>query len=423
MRLTSIRPAVIGLVGALALGLVGAPVPARAATATVDVSPIGYISGAQTRLVGSADLVVLPSGERVVVDAQIDEVQVFASDASGNVAPSRVIAGAATGLDSPRSVTAGPDGTLYVGQISAAGSSVLVFAPGATGNVAPTSVLSGANTGLSWPTGLALDSTGRLYVANRSADSVTVYAPGVSGNSLPLRQISGANTGLADPESVLIKEDGSLLVGNGAGGAGTITHYASGATGNATPIGTIGGTTAGLVYPWSLALDSAGDLYVADSDGFAGPHRITVFAPDADGDVAPLLRLTGGNTDLDSPSGVAVLPDRRVVVSCNGGSGRLLTFAPLIPLLPGKVRKLEVAGSETARKRTISWAAPSTGGEPTRYLLTVSRGSKAVVQARTTKTRLTLDTAKLKAGTYALAVRAQNATGKGPVARTTFTVR
>ena len=52
-------------------------------------------------------------------------------------------------------------------------------------NVAPTRTIAGAATGLSSPAAIAMDNGGRLYVANAGANSVSVYAANASGNAAP----------------------------------------------------------------------------------------------------------------------------------------------------------------------------------------------------------------------------------------------
>jgi sugar lactone lactonase YvrE len=73
-----------------------------------------------------------------------------------------------------------------------------VYAAGANGNVAPSRVIAGSNTGLQTPTGVALDSAGNIYVSTNANKSVVVFAASASGNATPIRTIAGTNTGLAN---------------------------------------------------------------------------------------------------------------------------------------------------------------------------------------------------------------------------------
>src|SRR6202035_2159799 len=118
----------------------------------------------------------------------------YGPGASGDAAPIRTLAGAATGLDRNDDISLMPDGTLYVGnlQSSTGYGTVLVFAPGASGDVAPEAVVTGPATGLGTVVdGVGVDATGMLYADNSVTGTIEVFAPGASGNVAPLRTISG----------------------------------------------------------------------------------------------------------------------------------------------------------------------------------------------------------------------------------------
>ena len=177
-----------------------------------------------------------------VADYDANAIFVFAAGVSGNVAPIRTIAGAATELSEPSGVTFDSAGDLYV----ANGGSVLKFSKNANGNVAPLATLSGSNTGIGYIISVSFDPTGRLIVAEDAA--VSIFAKGASGNTAPVAIISGAKTGLA-----------------------TVT-------------------TAGV--------DATGKIYATVIHNFKKSY-VRVFANTANGDVAPLRTLAGPNTHVD----------------------------------------------------------------------------------------------------------------------------
>jgi hypothetical protein len=76
------------------------------------------------------------------------QVSVFPARASGNVAPSRVIAGPLTQIGPPgelnNKIAVSADGRLFVAE---ANDSILVFAPGAVGNVAPAQIIQDSTIG------------------------------------------------------------------------------------------------------------------------------------------------------------------------------------------------------------------------------------------------------------------------------------
>src|SRR5207247_143786 len=169
---------------------------------------------------------------------------------------------------------------LYV--VNSGANSVAAYAPGASGDAAPTAVIhGGSHTGLNGPPGSALDAAGNIYGANYYGSSITVYAPGASGNATPTTTIAGSNTGLSWPWGIARDAAGNLYVVNSwsSSGSTSITVYAAGASGNATPSATITGNNTGLSGPHGIALDAAGRLYVANG----GSNTITVYAPGTTG--------------------------------------------------------------------------------------------------------------------------------------------
>ena len=59
----------------------------------------------------------------------------------------------------------------------------------------------------------------------------------------------------------------------------------------------------GLSVPVDLNFDSSHNIYVANRNG----NSVTVYAPNANGNVAPIRTITGSNTQLSAPSGLALL--------------------------------------------------------------------------------------------------------------------
>jgi len=81
--------------------------------------------------------------------------------------------------------------------------SVTVYPQTANGNVAATRTLSGAATGLATPEGIAVDlANNEFFVVDNGANSITAYALTAAGNTPPLRSISGAATGLNLPIAI-----------------------------------------------------------------------------------------------------------------------------------------------------------------------------------------------------------------------------
>jgi hypothetical protein len=116
------------------------------------------------------------------------------------------------------------------------------------------------------PTGIAVGSDGRVYISSQGDSSVVVYAPGARGLARPIRRI-GPGSGLVSPEGIALDSRGGLLVASGQHrtvGKGSITVYAPGATGDAAPVRVIAGVHTGLDQPSAIAVGPRGRLIVVN---------------------------------------------------------------------------------------------------------------------------------------------------------------
>jgi sugar lactone lactonase YvrE len=238
-----------------------------------NVAPVRTISGLATGLDEPGDVKVDAAGDLYTANFLADTVTEYAPGASGNASPICTISGSNPGLDRPDDISLAPDGTLYVGNN---GNSVVdVFAPGACGNVSPLRVIGGSATGLTnadGVDGLGVDATGTLYADNTGGATVQVFAPGANGNVAPVRSIGGSMTGLGGPDDIVVSFSGQLYVSNGfSTGTNSVTVYAPGANGNVAPVQQIQGSSTGFGNPDDLGLDAVGDIYVTDGKASAGP--------------------------------------------------------------------------------------------------------------------------------------------------------
>ena len=121
---------------------------------TLKGSVTGLFPVGQAFPLGQSGIDVDPSTNELYVynvsDAGAAQVSVFASKAFGNVAPVRVISGAATGITGPgflvgaNKIALSSDGRLFVAEPN---NRILVFAPGASGDAAPSQVIQDATIG------------------------------------------------------------------------------------------------------------------------------------------------------------------------------------------------------------------------------------------------------------------------------------
>jgi hypothetical protein len=200
-----------------------------------------------------------------------EEIQVFASGASGTPSPKRTIAGGATDLTCTEAEAVDSTNDLYVSNWGAAcgggPNNIVVFAPHANGNAAPIQMIAGDQTGITGPINLALGADGNIYVANEIAGGssptfdILVFPVNANGNVAPIRTLQTGSYG----GTIALGTNGEMYVGLGPSIAGIdrnlssqggIAVYAPGASGNEPPIGYVGQVMESqayriaLQYPW-----------------------------------------------------------------------------------------------------------------------------------------------------------------------------
>jgi len=238
----------------------------------------------------------------------------YVNFAEGNSAPIATIAGQNTGLTAGAGQVALDNaGNIYVIKPAFSNQGIAVYDRGATGDVAPIATISGSNTQISQPNGIAVDGSGKIYVANFGGpnSSITVYSPGSNGNVAPIAVISGPNTGVVGPQALAVTPDGTVYVCNELS---AVTIFAPGANGNIFPQRTISGNNTGLYNPNGIAVDSDGDIFISVT-GQAKPDAILVFAPGANGNVAPKAIITGDQTGLNYPFAMTIIPPPSLVLN------------------------------------------------------------------------------------------------------------
>src|SRR5471032_2635482 len=111
-----------------------------------------------------------------------------------------------------------------------------------------------------------------------------------------------------------------------SGGSGSVTAYALAANGDAAPLQTISGSNTGLSDPQGIAVSGTHKMYVPNHL----VDSLTVFAKGAHGNVAPVKTISGSNTGLDRPNGVALDTSLNIYVANNfttQGQGSVTVYA------------------------------------------------------------------------------------------------
>jgi hypothetical protein len=291
----------------------------KAFIANADAAPAATISGANTTLKGNAFMTLDAGADRLYV-ANTGDLSVVIFDGVStktgtvNIAPTRFIAGTATGLLQPTDVALdkGRD-MLYV----ADDIEIFVFnsasASTTNGNVPFARDISPGFA----VSAIFLDATNnRLFVADQAADAIAIFdnASTLNGPVKATRVIQGVATHLAVPSGVVVDGAGRLIVsnvGNGTTIPPTITIYANAAIadGNVPPVAEITGSNTGMVTPDQIVVDrnGTGTLYNADP----GAARIAAFANlnTANSNIAPTRSINGTSTGMtvgSQPVGVAL---------------------------------------------------------------------------------------------------------------------
>jgi hypothetical protein len=278
-----------------------------------NVAPERVISGPDTGLNTPGDVKVNAAGEvfasNFAENTGTSSITVYAPQASGDASPICTITGPDTGLLHNDDMSIEPDGTLVVGNFQdAAGDpgAITVYPAGSCGDVAPVRTIAGSSTGFNQVDGVGADAAGTIFAASTQNDSIQVFAPGSNGNVAPEFTISGASSHVDKPDDVVVGFDGKLYVSNGFNATvPSVTVYAPGAQGNAAPLADIAGSSTLMQEPDDLAVDSAGAVYVTDASAIHGP-AVLEWTAGATGNVAPNALLQGASTTFNAPEGVFV---------------------------------------------------------------------------------------------------------------------
>jgi sugar lactone lactonase YvrE len=323
----SITTRIASLASALALALGGTVLlTAPANAADIDPAPINTIIGSNVDLWAGEGLAVATDGTIYVSRWTQGDVLVYAPGATANALPEFVI----TGLIYPTGVALDPAGNLWVAErnVRRSGDGAIVeFAVGADGSATPLRDIEGLTTTLNDPTGITFDSAGNLYVAENPTVGAAIleFPKDATGDVPPLRTITGPLTFLSlpggAPFGIAIASDGSIVVSTAVSGASAIAVFAPGAEGNVAPQRTITGSATQLDNNRALVLDAAGRIYASNlEDESAGSGSQTIYAANASGNAAPIERLTGATTGMNNVYYIALDAHGNLWVVNNGAT-------------------------------------------------------------------------------------------------------
>ncbi|NNE37568.1 MAG: beta-propeller fold lactonase family protein, partial [Gammaproteobacteria bacterium] len=209
--------------------------------------------------------------------------------------------------------------------------SITVYPQDASGNVAPIRIISGPNTKLGWPAFIALDEERQeLYVANSWPHSILVYDATDQGNASPIRVINGKNTGLDNPYGIAIDtENDEIVVANY--GNHTAMVFPRTGDGDIAPLRTIRLAPKGFQVPIyqhlsAVEYDSKRDEILVQSC-IAQPQMVAFSKGAKNGD--PLARILAGQETRQGRAlhDMRYNPVHDEIVFANPNAQALLTFA------------------------------------------------------------------------------------------------
>jgi len=249
--------------------------------------------------------------------------------------------------------------------------SITVYGMGASGNVSPIRTISGSHTGLDGPADIAVDRNQNIYVTDPPAEYVTVYGSGASGNVFPTQVIGGPKTLLSVPAGIAVDAAGNIYVANAyrLSGPQRVTIYAPGANGNVAPTRIIEGFRTKLDDPEGLALDSGGNLYATN---YFINSSVTVYPPGASGNVKPIRIISGRQTRLSAPRDIGLDATANIyVVNSAQPDGPITIYAP------GSKRDVKPSRTLQGKKTMLDYPT-GTAVDPNQELYVANALSNAI---------------------------------------------
>jgi hypothetical protein len=283
-------------------------------TASLSVTVGNPSSAAFTITKGAGQTLLQPKGELTVTVK-------FEPTAAGKVAGTIAVSSEATKGKTSASVklTGKAKGTLPPTPTPTATATTTGSTPTATATATKTAT----------PTATATVSAEHtIFITNFSGESVTAYPVTGNGNIAPTVNIDGSNPSLFEPSAATLDSKGNIYVANETGGPsgnGSVTVYAPGSNGNAMPIATISGPDTGLGSPDGIALDAADNIYVSNDCCLivgGGAGSITEYPAGSNGDTAPSATITNiVFPGMANPTGIAVDKVSGNIFVASGGGG------------------------------------------------------------------------------------------------------
>lgn len=317
------------------------------------VFPLGIVacgSDSGSAPVTSSSSGTSSSGYLFVANGNGPDVLTFKAKANGDVAPSAILKSA--DFSDPEGVAI-VYGDILVGDEGTEAAYEFPFAVSGARNILPTSTNPGQKSGA-----IALDTAGNYYLVN---EGVNENGGGqvAEFNSSMVAQCVINYPEFVNPEGIAVDPNTGNIWVSDVGyppAAPEIYEFPTSSGCPSTPTTTLGGASTKLQYPYAIAFDSSGNLWVADAGSYAasfGPDQVLEFSASslaAGGslDVAPTDTISGSNTKLNGPEGIAIGPSNEIVVTNDGTGAATSSITVYSSSATGNVKPIDViAGSRT----------------------------------------------------------------------------
>jgi len=266
--------------------------------AAVDnAAPVAVFEGAKTTLKGPSQMAVAGS-ELFVANGEGKSILVFDITKPGDVAPIRSIVGNNTTFSNFSPMGLALHGSSIV--VSDQSKGLLVFPANGMGDIAPTRI----GPDFFYAAHLCNSPIANeiLLAVPSPSSEVRGYLETATATSAPLRVLK---PGRAWARGVTSDPNGIFVVSSGQVGAtidDAITVFAPDAKTDDAPLRAIAGLTkTGLNDPHGIGV-YGGEIYISNQ----GEHAVRIFDVAAEGDVASSRVIKGAKTGLQSPSGMLI---------------------------------------------------------------------------------------------------------------------
>lgn len=242
--------------------------------------------------------------------AGADTILAFSPTATGTATPALTIT-APTSTSAYAGLDVDGNNNIYASTRTGSGGSTAgtINIYNASGSV--TRTFSPANTSgslITYPGALSVDRNGNIYVNSEALE--LAYAPSTAtGNINASYQLAGGSSQIYYPSGSSVDAQNNFYLAQTFSTTGNpqgILIFNSGVSATSAPARTLVGALTTFNTVSFVAGDKNGNVYVTGTSSAGSTPQIAIFSNTATGNIAPTKVISGSNTLLDDPRGIAV---------------------------------------------------------------------------------------------------------------------